>query len=94
MILVPVGQDRRVDPVAVFAKVLEIRQHEVDPGHVDFGKGEPGVDQQDPAVLFQGGHVPADFAEAPQEDQPGVVIGHSSDYRAQGGGVPASDRSR
>src|SRR5450759_559619 len=49
-------------------EVRDVRQHEVDAGHVLLGKHEAGVDDQDLLLPFERPHVDADLAKAAQGD--------------------------
>src|SRR5204862_3281480 len=46
--------------------VGDVREHEIDAGHVFLGKHEPGVDDQDLALPLERPHVDADLPEASQ----------------------------
>jgi hypothetical protein len=56
------------DAVGVRAQVGEVREHEVDAGHVGVGEHETAVDDDDPAVDFEAEAVPADLSEPAEED--------------------------
>ena len=66
MVLVAVGEDDRLDVVGALAQVGEVGQHEVDPVHLGGREHQPGVDDDDAAVVLDHGHVLADLAEAAQ----------------------------
>ena len=68
MVLVTVGDDDRLDVVGPLAQVAEVGQHEVDPEHVGGREAQPGVDDDDPAVVLDDRHVLADLAQ-PAERQ-------------------------
>ena len=64
VVLVPVGEHDRLDVVGALAQVGEVGQHEVDPEHLGGREHQPGVDEHDPAVVLDHGHVLADLAQA------------------------------
>jgi hypothetical protein len=66
MVLVAVCDDDRLDRVDALLEVCEVRQHEVDPEHVGGREAQAGVDDDEPAVVLEHGHVLADLAEAPE----------------------------
>jgi hypothetical protein len=66
VVLVPVGEDDRLDIGCPVTKVGEVRQHQVDPEHLGGGKHQSRVDDHDPTVVLDHGHVLADLAEPPQ----------------------------
>ena len=62
MVLVAVRDDEAEDVVATLAQVADVGQHEVDAEHVVAREGEAAVDDDDLAVVLDGGHVLADLA--------------------------------
>ena len=64
MVLVAVGEDDRLDVVDAVAQVGEVRQDEVDAEHLGRREHQAGVDDDDPAVVLDDGHVLADLAQA------------------------------
>ncbi len=70
VVLVPVGEDHRLDVVPAVLQVGEVGQHQVDAGLVLLGEQHPAVDDQQPAVELQHRHVAADLADAPERDDP------------------------
>src|SRR6185312_4891089 len=68
VVLVRVGEEGRFDPVGVLAQIGEVREDEVDPGHARLGEHDAAVDDQDSVVDLQAEAVPADLAEAAEED--------------------------
>ena len=68
VVLVPVGDDDRLDVLDVLAQVREVRQHEVDAHHLGGREAQPAVDHDDLAVVLDDGHVLADLADAPQRE--------------------------
>ncbi len=69
VILVTVGEDHCLDLVGLLANEVEVRQDEVDPRHVTRREGQADVDDQDPAVQLEAGHVPTDLTHASEEDE-------------------------
>ena len=59
-----VGDDDRLDVLGALAQVGEVGQHEVDPEHLGGREPQPGVDDDDPAVVLDDRHVLADLAQA------------------------------
>ena len=80
VILVPMGEDDRLDVVGVIAEIGEVRQHQVDSQHLGGREHQPGVDHDDPPVLLDDGHVLADLAQPPERQdakwsrQPGGAL--------------------
>ena len=68
VVLVAVGQDHRFDGVGPVAQVRQVREHEVDAGHVGLGEHDPAVEDDDAAVELDARAVAADLPEAAQED--------------------------
>jgi hypothetical protein len=69
VILVPVGEDNSLDPVGLLPNEVEVGQDEVDAGHVAVREGQADVDDQDPAVELEAGHVPTHLAHPAEEDE-------------------------
>jgi hypothetical protein len=61
VILVAVREHDRLDVVRALAQVGEVGKHEVDAEHLRGREHEPGVDDDDPAVVLDHGHVLADL---------------------------------
>ena len=76
MVLVPVGEDDRLDVVDAVAQVGEVGQDEVDAEHLGGREHQAGVDDDDPAVVLDHGHVLADLAQ-PAERQHAKLAGQS-----------------
>ena len=68
MILVAVGQHDRLHPIRTRGQIRDVGVDQVDAEHVAFGEHQAGIDHQNVIAAFQGHHVLADFAEAPQGD--------------------------
>ena len=68
VVLVRVGDDDRLDVVGALAQVREVRQDEVDAGHLGGREPQAAVDDDDRAVVLDDGHVLADLAQ-PAERQ-------------------------
>ena len=68
MVLVRVGEEDALHPIGVVAQVREVGKDEVDAGHVDVGKHDPAVDDEDAAVDFEAETVAPDLPEAAQKD--------------------------
>ena len=63
VVLVAVGEDDRLDVVGAVAQVGEVGQDEIDAEHLGGREHQAGVDDDDPAVLFDDGHVLADLPQ-------------------------------
>ena len=88
VVLVPVGEHDRLDAVEAVPDGVEVGQDQVDARLVVLGEEHPAVDDQQPAVVLEDGHVAADLAEAAQRDDAQAVLG-----RAGGGGrAPGGSR--
>ena len=58
--------------IGPLADVVEVRQDEVDAGHVRRRERQADVDDEDAVVQLEAGHVPADLADASEEDDADV----------------------
>ena len=65
-----VGDHDRLDVVRALAQVGEVGQHEIDPQHVGGREPQPGVDDDDPALVLDDRHVLADLAQAAERQDP------------------------
>ena len=68
VVLVAVGEHDRFDAVDVLAHVVEVRQHQVDAGHVPRGERQADVDDEDASVDLDAGHVATDLPDTSEED--------------------------
>ena len=68
MVLVRVGQHERLDLVQPALQGREVRQDQVNAGLVGLGEQHAAVDDEQPARVFEDGHVAADLAEAAERD--------------------------
>src|SRR5205814_2185914 len=101
VILVAVREDDGLDVADALPQRAEIRQDEIDAQHLGRGEHEPHVDDRDPTVELDDGHVLADLAEpAEREDakaqvppQAGPPTPPCSRHRRNEASFPAS-RSR
>ena len=66
VILVPGGDDDRLDVIGPLAQVGEVGQHEIDADHLRGGEAKPDIHHDDPAVLLENRHVLADLPEPAQ----------------------------
>ena len=64
VVLVTVGEHQRLDLVEPVPDRLEVGEDQVDAGVVLLGEQHPAVDDEQPAVVLEDGHVAADLAEA------------------------------
>ena len=70
VVLVPVGEDDGVDVVEPVLDRPEVGQDQVDAGLLGLGEQHAAVDDQQPAVELEDGHVAADLAEPAQRHDP------------------------
>ena len=66
VVFVGVRQHQRFDVVKPVFDMAQVGQNQVDAGLVMRGEHHPAVDDQQPAQVFENGHVAADFADAAQ----------------------------
>ena len=99
MVLVPVGDEKGEDVVAMLAQPGDVGQHEVDAEHLVARERKAAVDHDDLAAVLDGRHVLADLAHAAERhDLQGVIIhvgfSRSSGRRgsARSGDAPARGR--
>jgi hypothetical protein len=64
VVLVPVREDERRQPLGALAHVREVRQHEVDAVHLRGGEAHARVHDHERVALLDHRHVLADLAEA------------------------------
>ena len=81
VVLVAVGQHERLDLVEAVPDRLEVGQDQVDAGVVLLGEQHAAVDDEQPPVVLEDGHVAADLAQAAERDDPQAALGQ----RAGGG---------
>jgi hypothetical protein len=70
VVLVAVGEHHGVDAVEPVPDPGEVRQDHVDAGLVLLGEQDAAVDDQEPAVMLEHGHVAADLAETAERNDP------------------------
>ena len=70
MILVGVGDDEGLDPLALVAQVGDVRHDEVDAVHLLLGEHQAAVDDDDLVGELEDRHVLADLADAAERDDP------------------------
>ena len=75
VVLVPVGEDQRLDVVEPITDRVEVGEDQVDARVVLLGEEHAAVDDQQPAVVLEDGHVAADLAEATEGDDPQSSLG-------------------
>jgi hypothetical protein len=68
VVLVTVGRHAPHHAVGVLAQPREVRQNEIDAVHVDIGKHQPAVDQQQLVVLLDHHAVATDLPQTTEED--------------------------
>jgi hypothetical protein len=81
VVLVAVGQHDRLDVVRALAQVGEVGQDEVDPELVGRREHQPGVDDQDAAVVLDDHHVLADLAQAAEGQDAERPVGQTAARR-------------
>jgi HD-like signal output (HDOD) protein len=75
VVLVAVGEDDRLDVFGTLAEVGEVGQDEVDAQHFRGREHQSRVDDDDPPVVLDDGHVLPDLAQA-SERQYAEGLGH------------------
>ncbi len=70
VVLVPMRDHDRLDVVGALAQVAEVRKHEIDAEHVRGREAQPGVHDDDPAVVLDDRHVLPDFPEPTERQDP------------------------
>ncbi len=81
VVLVAVGDDDRLDVVGALAQVGEVGQHEVDPDHLRGREAQADVDDDDPPVVLDDGHVLADLPEPPEGQDAQVELTREHGWR-------------
>ena len=84
VVLVAVGEDEGLDRVEAATDRVEVREDQVDPGVVVLGEQDSAVDDQQPAVVLEDGHVATDLAQSSERDDP-EASGREGGGRAQFG---------
>ena len=70
VVLVAVGEHQRLDVVEPVPDRVEVGEDQVDAGLVVLGEQHAAVDDQQPAVVLEDGHVATDLAETAERDDP------------------------
>ena len=70
VVLVAVGQHERLDLVEAVSDRVEVGEDQVDAGVVLLGEEDAAVDDQQPLVVLEDGHVATDLAEPAERDDP------------------------
>src|SRR5699024_269502 len=68
VVLVPMGEHDRLDVVESVPDVVEVRQDQVGAGLFLLGEEHTAVDDEQPAVVLEDGHVATDLAKTAQGD--------------------------
>jgi hypothetical protein len=84
VVLVPVGQDQRLDGIEAVTDGVEVREDQVDTRVVVLREEHSAVDDQQPAVVLEDGHVATDLAQSAERDDP-EASGSEGGGRAQVG---------
>ena len=69
VVFVPVSEEQAPDLVATFFQVGDVRQDQIDPRLLLFGKTDAAVDHNDVFARFEQKHVLADFADTAEENE-------------------------
>jgi len=93
VVLVAVREHQRVHLVEAVLDGAEVGQDQVDAGLVVLGEQHAAVDDQQPAVVLEHGHVPTDLADPTERDHPQTTIGQDG-RRIGGAGRRAGCRGR
>ena len=75
VVLMAMGQDQRLDIVEPVGDCLQTWQDQVDSGMVVFREQHPAVDQQQPTIHLEAGHVAPHITQPAQRDYPHDVGG-------------------
>ena len=70
VVLVAVGEDQRLDLVEAVPDRVEVGEDQVDAGVVLLGEEDAAVDDQQPTVVLEDGHVATDLAEPAERVDP------------------------
>ncbi len=87
VVLVAVREDDGLDVVETVRDVGEVGEDEVDSGVVVLGEEHAAVDDEQPALRLEHGHVAADLAEPAERDDPQAVVGEGGGRGQLGVGV-------
>ena len=68
MILMPVGKQISADMVLFAQQIGHIRNHQINPEHVLLREHAPAIHNDHIVLIFENGHVFADFIHAAQRD--------------------------
>ena len=66
MVFVPMGQDNRLNHIAILQKIADIRNNEVHAQHIFFGEHEPRINHENFIANTDDRHVLADFPQSAQ----------------------------
>ena len=86
VVLVAVREHQRLDVVEPVPDRVEVGEDQVDAGVVVLGEQHAAVDDQQPAVVLEDGHVAADLAEAAERDDPQAPLGQRAGAESSGCG--------
>ena len=87
VVLVAVGQHQGLDLVEAVPDRVEVGEDQVDAGVVVLGEQDAAVDDQQPVVVLEDGHVATDLAEAAERDDPQRPLGQRGRRGQLGMGV-------
>ena len=87
VVLVAVGQHQRLDRVEPVPDGVEVGQDQVDAGVVLLGEEHPAVDDEQPPVVLEDGHVAPDLAEPAERDDAQAAAGERGRRGQLGVGV-------
>ena len=68
VVLVPMGEHDPVDPLRVLPEIAEVREHQIDAGHVGVREHEAAVDDDDAPFDLDAKAVATDLPQSAQED--------------------------
>ncbi len=91
VILMGVGEDNRVNRVEPVPDGGEVRQDQIHTRLVRLGEQDPTVDDEQPAIELEHGHIAADFAQPPQRDDAQTVSGQRRRCSQPGMGMAHAD---
>ena len=68
--IVAVGNDNTTHHVPFIIQIGKIGDDKIDPQHIILGEHQAGIDNHNVVVIFEYGHIFADFPQATQGDNP------------------------
>jgi len=76
VVLVPVGQQDRLDLILLLAQVGDVGQHKIDAQHLGFREHHAAIEQQDLVAVFEHPHVAPNLAGSAERNDAQSVLCH------------------